>query len=136
MIRQVPYRVMYLGSCWGNAIYYLDNSHERIYGYKDPLSNDFHDGSVMFDIINHYDDDVIPLYLVTNKKRCNNPRDMFFADIYLIGHVKNPYNYQGNWYHPYIGDLLEEYKKMLRKLFVKHRRRIKKIVLVLKLMNE
>ena len=113
-------RVMYLGGTWGDAMYYFDDDHKRIYGFKNRVNNAFSDGSVMFDLANHKNDDNIPLYLITDIKFEDDPADMFYANISLLGNVKNPHKgsggYNDSWYKPYIGEILDEYKNKLKRL--------------------
>ena len=103
---------MYLGGSWGNAIYFWNDEKTRIYGFKDPYRNSFAEGSVMFDLANNQHNDTIPLYYISNIKYEDDPKDMFFADISLIGNVENPKNdYPNDWFKGHLNDLYEKYKK-------------------------
>ena len=52
---------MYLGGGWGDAIYYFNDEKTRIYGFKG-RGKTFSEGSVLFDLANHKNDEKIPLY--------------------------------------------------------------------------
>lgn len=112
-------RVMYIGGGWGNAIYFANDSKTRIYGFKG-RGNTFSEGSVLFDLANHKDDDKIPLYYISNVEWEDDPSDMFFADIDLIGGVENLSKgfgeYDENWYKTTLYKLINEYKKKVKNL--------------------
>ena len=123
---------MYLGGGWGDAIYYFNDEKTRIYGFKGP-GKTFSEGSVLFDLANNKDKDEIPLYYISNIKWQDDPSDMFFADIDLIGGVPNPKtgNYNEDWYKTTICYLINDYKKILKKTSFfefKKRRKLKNYI--------
>ena len=128
-------RIMYVGGGWGNAIYRFDDDETRIYGFKDRYRNGFAEGSLLFDLAHHVNDDRVPLYIITNIDYKDDPRDMFFADITLVGEVKNPKpgngNYENEWYVEPCRELLNEYKKVYEAipfLSFKERKKTKRLI--------
>ena len=127
-------RVMYVGGTWGNAIYFIDKEkRERIYGFKDPYHHSFAEGSVLFDLANYINEDTVPLYLIRNIDRKEDPSDMFFADITLIGNVKNPKptTYEDDWYVEPCKELYNHYKKEAENIpFYKFKKRKENKIMV------
>ena len=106
-------QIMYVGGSWGDAIYFLNPQKEerdRIYGFK---FNTPSNGSVLFDLAHNFENDTIPLFYVDGIECQNDPRDMFFADIKLIGNVRNPRPAKGDygvdWFKEPCRELLEEF---------------------------
>lgn len=101
---------MYVGGGWGDAIYIFNDENTRIYGFKDPWRRRVVEGSVLFNLADNRYNDTIPLYYVSNVEYKDDPKDMFFADIELIGNVENPKteDYEPNWYKPYIDKVEKE----------------------------
>ena len=126
---------MYLGGGWGDAIYYANDENTRIYGFKG-RGKTFSEGSVLFDLINHKKgDEKVPLYYISNIKWQDDPSDMFFADIDLIGGVDDITrgfgDYDENWYKETLFILINEYKKKAKSVgFFEFRkkRKIKKYI--------
>ena len=133
---------MYIGGSWGNSIYYANKEKTEIYGFKDRLYNSFSEGSVLFDLANNKDNDTIPLYYISNINYKDNCRDMFFADISLIGYVENPKpkgEYEINWFKGRLGKLRDEYLKEYEKtgfLKFKKRKLIKEFIKTLEGMDK
>ena len=127
---------MYVGGTWGDAIYLWNKENTRIYGFKNPATNGFAEGSVLFDLGNNVENDTIPLYYVSNIKYEDDPHDMFFADIDLIGNVENPKNdYDKSWYKEPIKKLISEYEENYKKTSVfklKERKKLKEYLETLK----
>lgn len=105
-------RIMYVGGGWGDAIYFLNPEREnkdRIYGFKFKTPSN---GSVLFDLANNEHNATIPLYYVDDIKCERDPRDMFCANIRLIGNVRNPKpangDYKKDWFKEPCKELLEE----------------------------
>lgn len=121
--------IMYVGGCWGNAIYFLNPEKEekdRIYGFKFKTPSN---GSVLFDLAHNKGNDTIPLYYVDGIKCEDDPKDMFFADIKLIGNIRNPRptneDYGLDWYIEPCKELLEEFLSRSWWWRFKHREYIK-----------
>lgn len=106
--------IMYVGGTWGDAIYFQNKEKTRVYGFKG-RGNTFLDGSVLFDLANNKNNDTIPLYYISNIEWKDDPRDMFFADISLIGNVKNPCleEYDNDWYKEPLKELIDQYEKQI-----------------------
>lgn len=85
-------RIMYVGGGWGNVINMWGNDNLRIFGFK-PQWERFSEGSVLFDLAHNLMEDTIPLYYIYDVDWQNDPRDMFFAKIDLIGRIENLYKY-------------------------------------------
>ena len=130
---------MYVGGCWGNAIYMWNDSKTRIYGFKDPWRNGFAEGSVLFDLANHKEEDTIPLYYISNIDYKDDPKDMFFADIELIANIENPKNdYPMNWFKPYLDKPIKELTEKsdgLGVLKIKERNKLRDFIDTLKEMK-
>ena len=134
-------KVMYIGGSWGDAIYFFDRVNKtRIYGFKDPWFNGFAEGSVLFDLANNKNNDTIPLYYISDIQYEDDPKDMFFAYIDLIGNVENPKGeYAVDWYKPYIDKVKENLikKKNETSFFnFSERRKLKKFIRTLEEMKE
>ena len=105
--------IMYIGGTWGDYINFQDNKKDRIYGFR-PWNRRCSDGSVLFDLAGNRNNDTIPLYYVKNIRWQDDPNDMFFADIELIGNVDNPKNGYGDcWYAQGVEKLQEQLKEEL-----------------------
>ena len=109
-------KIMYVGGSWGDAIYFLNPDDEvktRIYGFKHRYYNGFAEGSVLFDLAYNQNEKTIPLYLIHGIEYKDDPHDMFFANIKLIGNVRNPRPAKGeygvDWFKEPCRELLEEY---------------------------
>lgn len=114
---EIGKRVMYVGGGWGDAIYFLNPDDEvktRIYGFKHRWYNGFAEGSVLFDLAHNTYNDTIPLYLIKNIEYKDDPHDMFFADIELMGDVRNPKtdDYKPDWFMEPVKELIAEYEKL------------------------
>ena len=84
---------MYVGGGWGDAINMCGDNNQEIYGFK-PWNKRFSEGSVLFDLANNLMEDTIPLYYIHDINWKEDPRDMFFAKIDLIGRIANHYKYR------------------------------------------
>lgn len=132
-------RIMYLGGGWGDAIYYFNEEKTRIYGFKN-RGNTFSEGSVLFDLANHKNDKKIPLYYISNVEWQEDPSDMFFADIDLIGGVENLSRgfgeYDENWYKETLYKLINEYKEKAKNVGFFEFRKKRKIRKYIETMEE
>lgn len=129
--------VKYIGGVWGNSISYFNDSRTRITGFS---KSGFDEGSVLFDLANSKDKEFVPLYYISNIEWMWNNSSQFFANITLIGYVKNVYNERNNgdfWYEYALKPLIEELKGKLSNTSVfafKKRAQLKKFIETLKLM--
>ena len=78
--------IFYVGNGgWGNSCYFLEEGKtDRIYGWKPKRFSH----AIFIDLCHHLDEGV-PLYESTGIEWCDDPRDMFFADVKLIGTISN-----------------------------------------------
>jgi len=101
--------VKYIGGGWGDgSTSYFNDNKTRITGFS---RYGFDEGSVLFDLANFKDKEFIPLYYISNIEwQWNNP-SQFFANITLIGYVKNVYNERNKgdfWYEYALKPLIRE----------------------------
>lgn len=131
--------VKYIGGGWGDgSTSYFDDNKTRITGFS---RYGYDEGSVLFDLANFKDKEFIPLYYISNIEwQWNNP-SQFFANITLIGYVKNVYN-EGNkgnfWYKCALEPLIEELRGKLSNTSIfafEKRAQLKKFIKTLLLMK-
>lgn len=73
----------YIGHrAWGDAIHFLDETEEKVYGWK---PEQFHTGSLL--ISHNPDEGNSKVYRVTSIDWQKDPKDMFFADVEFLEEV-------------------------------------------------
>ena len=130
--------VKYIGGVWGDSVSYFDDNKTRITGFSE---SGFDEGSVLFDLANSKDKEFVPLYYISNIEWQWGNQSQFFANITLIGYVKNVYNEKnkGNfWYKYALEPLIEELRKKLSNTSIfafKKRAQLKEFIETLLLMK-
>ena len=68
---------------WGDALYMLDDSMKRVYGWKPYKFGDYE----LVAMMKNPDDRKAHVYVLYNVDWQDDPKDMFFADCKLIGTI-------------------------------------------------
>lgn len=116
-------RILYFGyRQYGNSIDFLDGSRTNIAGWY-PIR--FDNGSFIID--NPSDETKQPeLFLISDLKFCNNPRDMFFAKVTSFGYISReladgPSEPRIEYVNNIIKNNKKPFLKRIRNIFLKYK---------------